>query len=519
MKVIQTFWSFPNISYSPETSESRFRGGWVSEKLHAISWAFSCLKLTKHYKGISLYTDAHGAEWLIDRLKLPYKDLHIELDILSPYPSSLWALPKVYVYGKQSEPFIHVDGDVYIWKKFKEKFIESKVFVQNFEYNHPQYRKIIKDINDAMFELPDFLSNEYINANGICSINAGVIGGTDNDFFKYYAEIVFTFVHSNLNKIITLNSGLLNLVFEQLFLYHYALQNKIKISSLFKSMNNDYSEVLGINLAPMMKSYIHLVGDSKQNHLICLELEARLKYEFPKMHNHLKSLYPDFHSTVVIDPKLKFFEYPLTRDIIKRLQPNLVNAGNDEIELLVNDLFENEKDLSDDEYLLVSVFQLEKGFTSLTNSKKTINEDYLGKMIFETLNIIYNCTRNKFLDNHFELNVEICQVLCLRFKPTPIINESTLREFYIHTDTIFFLDTYSLYLIESVLGEIRCHELEGWDKLLYCFDQNRLTGNEILKLITDGDTPFQFDESDIMDQVLNFLINNALLHRRLKITS
>ena len=52
------------------------------------------------------------------------------------FDPSLWALAKLHTYGQQSEPFLHADGDVYIWEPFDKEFLESGIFAQNIEYDH-----------------------------------------------------------------------------------------------------------------------------------------------------------------------------------------------------------------------------------------------------------------------------------------------------------------------------------------------------------------------------------------------
>ena len=50
---------------------------------------------------------------LVDRLKLPYKEVHVVYDDLAVLPHH-WAIAKIKTYTLQEEPFIHVDGDIYI---------------------------------------------------------------------------------------------------------------------------------------------------------------------------------------------------------------------------------------------------------------------------------------------------------------------------------------------------------------------------------------------------------------------
>lgn len=59
--------------------------GWLNQESHLMSWALSCLSISKHYD-VALYTDTEGKRMLVDRLKLPYKEVHVVYDDLAVLP-------------------------------------------------------------------------------------------------------------------------------------------------------------------------------------------------------------------------------------------------------------------------------------------------------------------------------------------------------------------------------------------------------------------------------------------------
>ena len=125
MKICQTLWT----CHKDLLSDSF---GWLSPQHHLMAWAYSCLKLKELYPDVEFYTDSHGAEILIDTLQLPYSNYHINYDDLR-YNPSLWALPKVLTYGKQQRPFIHVDGDVFVFETFNNELTDARLIAQNQE--------------------------------------------------------------------------------------------------------------------------------------------------------------------------------------------------------------------------------------------------------------------------------------------------------------------------------------------------------------------------------------------------
>ena len=106
MKIVQTFWHGNN-----SLLDNSF--GWMNPQYHLMSWALSCLSLKDNYQNIVLYTDSHGYEIFAEQLKLPYTDIIIQYDNLT-CPEPHWAYPKLLTYSLQKEPFIHVDGTVFI---------------------------------------------------------------------------------------------------------------------------------------------------------------------------------------------------------------------------------------------------------------------------------------------------------------------------------------------------------------------------------------------------------------------
>ena len=52
------------------------------------------------------------------------------IDSLNEYDENLWALAKIKAYQTMNVPFLHVDGDVFIWKPFDSKLLASGLIAQ-----------------------------------------------------------------------------------------------------------------------------------------------------------------------------------------------------------------------------------------------------------------------------------------------------------------------------------------------------------------------------------------------------
>ena len=279
MKIVQSYWSKPSTKNASLHPNDRNLGGWLDKKYNYMSWMLSCLQLNKFYDHIELVTDQPGYELLIEKLKLPYTSVKVELDRLDNYHTDLWALGKIYAYSIQNEPFIHIDGDVFIWDKISEEFSNTDLLVQNMEVNEPGYADA-HDFVFAYFEyIPKVIPEEKYK---IISVNAGVIGGRNISFFQDYTALALEFVDRNLTKMKGLNKGAFNMFYEQYLFYCLAEKRDLPISYLIKDQRQLLDKHVNFTGAPLNTQYIHTIGTFKKR----LETGNLLEYT-------LKSTYPD----------------------------------------------------------------------------------------------------------------------------------------------------------------------------------------------------------------------------------
>ncbi len=280
--MVQTFWSKPGKG----NSLMDISAGWLAPEYHWMSWALSCLQANKFYKDVELVTDERGKEILIDRLQLPYAAVNTSLEsVLNAYPAELWSLAKIFSYSIQQEPFIHLDGDVFIWRPFGESFCASGLLAQNVEVDIPYYRSMLADINKRLKFVPEPFVFANSNEHPIYASNTGIFGGHNIPFIKEYCCQAFEFVDRNLQDIINfpaVKRPLLNFVFEQYLLFYMAADKKQDISYFIREpvtdpSYRDYARLLDV---PHV-SLIHPVGAYKGRPFTCMQMAKRLRKEYP----------------------------------------------------------------------------------------------------------------------------------------------------------------------------------------------------------------------------------------------
>lgn len=289
MRIVQSYWSKPGIE----------RNGWRLPDLYFISWMYSCLKLRQFYSDVHLVTDSRGKTIFGEILNLPYNSIKTNLDILQDYTPKLWTVGKLYTYSLQEAPFIHVDGDVFIWDRIPLE--EEQLIAQHKEYNFVHNKKFLQDLKVKGYKIPYTIN---WNLNDVCEINAGIIGGCNLKFFQAYYHAAIDFIKSNEELINNIKSKkeetAVNTIMEQFFFYQLAEKQKCKIRFLFdENVTDDYIQFVQFLSIPFETKYIHPIGYHKQNYAYC-EYVARLLFcEYPgyfhKYQYNKESLYELFH--------------------------------------------------------------------------------------------------------------------------------------------------------------------------------------------------------------------------------
>lgn len=314
MKIIHTFWT-QNKNMNPLLN----KGGWLTNEAHFMCWALSCLNAKKYYGSIELFTDEEGYDLFVNKLQLPYDKVNVIFDkkFSEKINGKLWSLAKIYTYGKQEEPFIHIDGDFILWDKIN---FETDLLFQNKEIDFDLY-------NDAFITLGQNIDKkiEYFDANfANISYNMGIFGCKNLKFSKYYYNEVFNLLqHIQISKISDLTY--INILLEQNLIYY--LSEKLQIShktihpDIEKDFNKNYKKIF-FNIPSSEFMFNHFLGGSKKlesvNNYVCEELFIN----FPEYYNKLKNLISKDYQCeyyYVTKQNIEFDSERIKNDLINKL--------------------------------------------------------------------------------------------------------------------------------------------------------------------------------------------------------
>lgn len=284
MKIIQSFWA-------GKYNDLEYNFGWLSNKYHYLSWILSCNQLRKYYDEVELFTDNLGYSILIEKLRLPYTNVRVVLNELNTYDDNLWALAKIKAYSIMNEPFLHVDGDVFIFEPFDKKLMESSIITQNIETTSNYYWDMWSKIKPQLNFIPKIM-NYYNNQLHSKAYNMGIFGGNNISFIKQYTETSFDFVNKNKDSLSKINAYNFNIFFEQVLLYELTLENNISVNCLINENigDNEYKGFGNFEEVPKERRYLHLLGFYKRQELVCNKMSIYVQKYYPEYYAKLENL-------------------------------------------------------------------------------------------------------------------------------------------------------------------------------------------------------------------------------------
>ena len=309
MRIIQSIWT-ANTSNLLQNNM-----GWLSPEYNLMSWALSCLQLRQFYPEVVLYCDSVGAKMLIDTLQLPYREVVCTLDDLNNYHPELWALSKIKAYSLQNKPFLHVDGDVFVWKKFDDSFLKSNLIAQNKD-QISDFEGTMQLLESAFVYFPKEMIQERQAKNRIQTYNAGIYGGSDISFFQEYAAKAFAFVDNNILDLAKIRVADFNIFFEQYLFYCLAKDQNKKVTVLLSGIvkDNEYKGFGEFDKVPFEKQYLHLLSDYKKSEYMCDELANRLRQDYPEYYYRIIALFKK--NKIPLYKNYHFFDTYLQKDLV-----------------------------------------------------------------------------------------------------------------------------------------------------------------------------------------------------------
>ncbi len=242
---------------------------------HYLAWALSLLQLKKFGYKVILHTDKKGKEILIDKLQLPYDDCNPGLEGIEFNRSYLQTAVKVHVCEIQKEPFVFVDGDLFIWEAIPEQILNADLICQNMEIDSFDMWFFNQRLKKAKIDIEP----------GHKTIHSGILGFNDCGHMKAYAKTLHQFLNENAGKFH--DPYFFAACSEPFFAYRYAIENNLTIGSLLPyPVYKGYTNLGSFHNRP----FSHMMGREKRNLQNCKDLTAYMEEHYTDYYKRILKL-------------------------------------------------------------------------------------------------------------------------------------------------------------------------------------------------------------------------------------
>jgi len=257
---------------------------WLTPYHAYLAWVLSVELARRHYPDTLLVTDDAGAELLVGRLGLRFAQVSVELNRLRGHDPDWWALGKLYAYRMQTVPFVHLDGDVFLWKRLPAELEAAPVFAQSpesFDPDEPDTYYQARAVENTVAWLPDEW-RRYTAGPGVRTASCcGILGGTRVDLLAEYADLGIRVVEDPRNApgwATWQSKGTCNVLIEQMLLDAVVKSRGLRVIHLFAGEGDPYDPAKAT-----AAGYTHLIASAKRHPDLMADLEARVRSEFPEL--------------------------------------------------------------------------------------------------------------------------------------------------------------------------------------------------------------------------------------------
>lgn len=287
MKYVHSIWSTPSID---KNFDNKFDVKYLIKNFY--SYLLSALLIKKLGYEIDLYCDKNS--YNIYSL-IPYNKIHVVDFDNDGISSKFWIWGKIKTHMLMNEPYVHIDGDVFLFRDIIGDKLESGKYsavVQSIEND--------KTIGNLFFDLYVKCINPFKNFNhnidwekyNYYAYNCGVVGFNNMELKNKYAnkvkEILFDVsndVEFQYNR--RKYEGMF-LLAEQSLLYYILKENNIEPFEIIpydSIIKHDFEREHWYTTLPTQIGYSHLLGYSKYRKEVIDKIKFKINKFFPQYSN------------------------------------------------------------------------------------------------------------------------------------------------------------------------------------------------------------------------------------------
>lgn len=320
MKIIQSFAEFDEGSPYFEMDNPDYDINIEDNKkyLNFYTFLLSCLTLQKYYGKVTMYCNQKAYNRFIKYI--PYSEIII---VENNNSFDFWSCYKVDIIKLQTEDFIHIDNDVFIFDDLFSEFINSK------KYDVISQDIISKDLSEDIHFFLDyygefvsenkdfFIKNNIIDPNIYDKkcISCGTVGMNlkiRDQWVKIYDMIKYHYE----NDLFKDKPYYITTIVEELALYFVVLKNNLNV---YRILPDNLTIIHGIQDTGNLMKYTHMWFNSKFNPENIKLIKNKIYTDFP---NYINVIEKFENENTLNDFESDNYAYPIGLENLIKNNPN-----------------------------------------------------------------------------------------------------------------------------------------------------------------------------------------------------
>jgi hypothetical protein len=258
--------------------------GFVKFSDFLFTSALSIFCASRNFPEVQFISSSWGVD-LFKELKLPITSYSAKLDEIKDVSRFFWAYGKLLAYNEQTEPFVHIDNDVFIWRPLPDRILNAQLCFQSHEpFDQPGYvyYKLLKPCFDKAPVKPRAIEKNPVTD---YAYNCGICGGNDLRIFKEWIKCSKEYIFARENQRIFFYQFPELLIHQNLFHEQYFLASLVKKHHWRKKVEVLHKDAMKINegMDPAKPLYTHLWGTTKKDSGKMAKVRMTLVYQAPEV--------------------------------------------------------------------------------------------------------------------------------------------------------------------------------------------------------------------------------------------
>jgi hypothetical protein len=261
------------------------------------SMALSTLLARRHFKTVQVISSSWG-EKVLREAGIPATEYSTALNVMKDQRVSkwFWAYGKLIAYAQQTEPFVHIDNDAFLWQPLPERVLNAELCFQSKEFFDMPYYKwygILKPSWEAAKTRPQTIVDNEVDD---FVYNCGICGGSYLGFFKERIKCSSEYIFAPENHDVFFEDFKDILMHQNLFHEQYFAASLVKAHGLRDKVQLIAEDISDPQWMKSNKMYTHIWGGTKVDQTVMRRVRSRLLKESSEVYDQVTAFVNNYLS-------------------------------------------------------------------------------------------------------------------------------------------------------------------------------------------------------------------------------